>query len=42
MDESNNSAICLYEKIGFRKISIREKYYNKDSAIIMSKSLHNN
>ena len=38
VNENNIVAINLYEKFGFKQISIRKKYYNnKDDAIIMKK-----
>jgi len=37
VNENNNQAIRLYNKLGFKEISIRERYYNTDSAIIMEK-----
>lgn len=37
VNENNNPAIRLYNKLGFKEISIRERYYNTDSAIIMEK-----
>ena len=38
VNENNIAAINLYEKFGFKQISIRKKYYNnKDDAIIMKK-----
>ncbi|MEG1351383.1 MAG: GNAT family N-acetyltransferase, partial [Bacilli bacterium] len=35
--EDNIFAIKLYEKYGFEKIGIREKYYNKTDAIVMER-----
>lgn len=35
--ESNDIAIHLYEKYGFKKIAIREKYYNGENGILMEK-----
>ncbi|MEG1597635.1 MAG: ribosomal protein S18-alanine N-acetyltransferase [Bacilli bacterium] len=35
--EDNIFAIKLYEKYGFEKIGIREKYYNKIDAIVMER-----
>lgn len=35
--ESNIPAIKLYEKFGFKKISIRKNYYGNESAILMIK-----
>lgn len=38
--ESNGGAIALYEKAGFKRISIRKKYYNDGSnAIIMVREI---
>lgn len=37
VSEDNISAIKLYEKKGFKKISVRKNYYNNKSAIIMCK-----
>lgn len=37
VNERNAPAIALYEKIGFRQITVRKKYYGEDSAIIMRK-----
>lgn len=37
--ESNNSAIHLYTKCGFKEINRRKKYYGTDDAIIMERSL---
>lgn len=38
---NNFPAIYLYEKLGFKKISIRKKYYkNGEDALVMSKVLH--
>ena len=37
VNENNKGAIRLYSKLGFKEISIRERYYNSDSAIIMEK-----
>lgn len=35
VNETNYSAINLYEKIGFKPISIRKGYFGKCSAIVM-------
>ena len=37
VNENNKEAMRLYSKLGFKEISIRERYYDKDSAIIMEK-----
>ena len=37
VNEKNNEAIKLYNKLGFKEISIRERYYGEDPAIIMEK-----
>jgi ribosomal-protein-alanine N-acetyltransferase len=37
VNESNASAIRLYNKLGFKEISLRDNYYGKDTAIIMEK-----
>ena len=37
--KSNINAINFYEKNGFKKISIREKYYNGEDAIMMLREL---
>ncbi len=39
VNEKNTSAIALYEKLGFNKISVRNNYYGKDRALIFSKDL---
>lgn len=39
VNEINEPAIKLYEKNGFEIIGKRPKYYNNNSAIIMSKKL---
>ena len=39
---NNYPAVDFYNKLGFKKISIRKKYYkNNEDAIIMSKSIKN-
>lgn len=37
VNENNIEAIRLYTKLGFKEISLRERYYEQDSAIIMEK-----
>lgn len=37
VNENNNEAIRLYTKLGFKEISMRDRYYGEDSAIIMEK-----
>lgn len=37
VNENNNEAIRLYTKLGFKKISFRERYYDEDTALIMEK-----
>ncbi len=37
VNENNNEAIRLYTKFGFTEISLRERYYGEDTAIIMEK-----
>lgn len=37
VNENNEEAIKLYNKLGFKEISIRDRYYNEDSALIMEK-----
>ena len=37
VNENNNPAIRLYNKLGFKEISLRERYYGEDTAIIMEK-----
>ena len=40
VNESNSSAICLYNKFGFEKLGIRKKYYDGvNDAIIMNKKI---
>lgn len=40
VNEKNITAIKLYEKFGFKKITIRKKYYNNiDNAIFMQKNI---
>ena len=39
--KSNEAAISLYEKFGFLKVYIREKYYdNKEDALILEKKVN--
>lgn len=40
--ESNSPAICLYEKVGFEKISIRKNFYSfpDENAVVMQKILN--
>lgn len=35
----NQSAIAVYEKIGFKKVSFRFRYYNGEDAILMLKDV---
>lgn len=35
VNENNYPAIRLYTKLGFKEISIRERYYDEDTALIM-------
>ena len=37
VNEKNNNAIKLYQKLGFKEISLRDRYYGDDTAIIMEK-----
>lgn len=37
VNETNNPAIRLYNKLGFKEISLRERYYGDNTAIIMEK-----
>ena len=37
VNENNLEAIRLYSKLGFNEISVRERYYGSDTAIIMEK-----
>jgi ribosomal-protein-alanine N-acetyltransferase len=37
VNENNNEAIKLYNKLGFKEISLRERYYGENTAIIMEK-----
>jgi ribosomal-protein-alanine N-acetyltransferase len=36
---SNESAIKLYEKFGFEKVTIRKNYYGNEDAILMRKKI---
>ncbi len=37
VNEKNNEAIRLYNRLGFKEISLRDRYYGDDTAIIMEK-----
>ena len=37
VNENNIEAIKLYSKLGFKEISLRNRYYGEDTAIIMEK-----
>lgn len=37
VNENNIKAIKLYNKLGFKEISLRDRYYGEDTAIIMEK-----
>lgn len=37
VNENNYDAINLYNKLGFKEISLRDRYYGEDTAIIMEK-----
>ena len=37
VNENNINALRLYNKLGFKEISLRERYYGEDTAIIMEK-----
>ncbi len=37
VNENNLQALKLYNKLGFKEISLRDRYYGNDSAIIMEK-----
>ncbi len=37
VNENNNNALRLYNKLGFKEISLRSRYYGEDTAIIMEK-----
>lgn len=37
VNEHNDDAIRLYNKLGFKEISLRDRYYGEDTAIIMEK-----
>ncbi|MCM1053844.1 MAG: GNAT family N-acetyltransferase [Ruminococcus sp.] len=42
VDENNLVGISLYEKFGFKKVSIRNNYYKNSNAILMMKELNDN
>ena len=37
VNEHNDDAIRLYNRLGFKEISLRDRYYGEDTAIIMEK-----
>lgn len=37
VNENNEIALRLYTKLGFKEISMRDRYYGEDTAIIMEK-----
>ncbi len=37
VNEKNIEAIRLYNRLGFKEISIRDRYYGEDTALIMEK-----
>lgn len=37
VNENNVEALKLYSKLGFKEISLRDRYYGEDTAIIMEK-----
>lgn len=37
--EDNKAAIGLYEKLGFKTINIRKKYYNDKDALVMKRGI---
>lgn len=37
VNENNREAISLYNKLGFKEINLRDRYYGEDTAIIMEK-----
>lgn len=37
VNEKNTVAINLYNKLGFKEISMRDRYYNEDTALIMER-----
>ena len=39
VNEQNKPAIHLYEKLGFKKLGVRKKYYNNNNRIIIQKNL---
>lgn len=42
VSESNNSAIKFYQHNGFKKVAIREKYYNNENGVLMIREFDNN
>lgn len=38
VNENNLQALKLYNKLGFKEISLRDRYYGDDNAIIMEKA----
>ena len=40
--DSNDVAIKFYEKFGFERVAIREKYYGSESAVLMMRKFDNN
>ena len=40
VNEHNEKAINLYNKLDFKVINIRKKYYGKDDALIMRKEVN--
>lgn len=39
VDETNNPAISLYEKVGFRIVSTRKNYYKNNNGYLMEKEM---
>ena len=37
VNENNIPALKLYNKLGFKEISLRDRYYGEDTAVIMEK-----